>query len=104
MIKDILTIVAGVVVIALLVVFLAWLFHYQYDSALPVTGTVVEKISAGTGYNDYSRLVLKLEIAEGSYLYIAVSSRVYGVVVTGSSYRFTGPRNGTSYNGVVAVE
>jgi len=103
MLKDIIQIVLGIIVIALILVALAWLFYFQCDFAIPITGCVVEKILAGSVHR-YGVHVLKLDIGTEDYIHITTSARVYNVVARGACYEFARPRSGMSYDSVRVVE
>jgi hypothetical protein len=103
MLKEIIEIIVGLCIVALVFVGAVWLLFFTGDYAVPIAGCVVEKTEAGTGYQ-YSVHVLELSAGAEEHIYITTSPRVYNVVVPGACYEFTGPRSGTSYNGVRAVE
>lgn len=66
-------------------------------TALPITGRVIEKTEIATGYNSTLH-VIKLEVAADRYTHIAVSGGVYGVVIVGLEYEFTGKLSGKNYS------
>ena len=90
----------GVAITPVIVVTIMFLSSFSApETPLEISGRVVEKTEAFTGYNNTVHL-LRIEQAEGRYVFVVVTAQVWNLALVGVRYEFVaGGKDG--YNSTV---